>query len=641
MKTKLSGLFALALLSTLNLQLSTCFAQNTAFTYQGRVTDNGTNFNGAGQFKFALVTSTNANHTATATANAPSGGFITGYVVTSGGNGYVAPPSVTISGGDGSGAAAHANLTGGAVTSITVDSPGNGGYTTAPTVVIAPPPADINYTTYWSNDQASNEGSEPAAAVNVSVAGGLFTVTLGDPTIPNMAAIDSALFAQPHLQLRIWFNDGVNGFVALNPAQNLTPTPYAIVAENVNASSGFSVQQNTSGAPNLIGGSPDNFVASGVVGATIAGGGATNAPSSDINPPSATNSITADFGTVSGGAINTASGIFATVGGGALNTANGVDATVSGGSFNIAGGDATVGGGNLNTASGVFSTVGGGLANTASGAGAVVGGGGVYLFDIGGGDLAFSKGTNTASGLSAMIGGGVFNVATGDLSVVGGGTNNLAGGYGSVVGGGSGNHATNNFATVPGGKNNLATGQCSFAAGQNAHATNDNSFVWCDGNPIPITSIANASVTFSASGGYRFFTGAGAGAQLLAGQTAWSVLSDRNAKKNFETVDAGAILDKLARIPMQQWNYKWEKDTDVPNIGPMAQDFKAAFYPGRDDKSISTLEFDGVELAAIQGLNQKLDEKDSEIKTLKLQNDILAQRLNELEATVKQLATQK
>jgi len=32
----------------------------------------------------------------------------------------------------------------------------------------------------------------------------------------------------------------------------------------------------------------------------------------------------------------------------------------------------------------------------------------------------------------------------------------------------------------------------------------------------------------------------------------------------------------------------------------MAQDFKAAFYPGRDHKSISTLEFDGVELAAIQ-----------------------------------------
>ena len=68
---------------------------------------------------------------------------------------------------------------------------------------------------------------------------------------------------------------------------------------------------------------------------------------------------------------------------------------------------------------------------------------------------------------------------------------------------------------------------------------------------------------------------------------------------------------------MQQWNYKWEKDGDVPDIGPMAQAFKAAFYPGRDDKRITTLEFDGVELAAIQGLNQKLEQKEKEITDLR------------------------
>jgi hypothetical protein len=50
----------------------------------------------------------------------------------------------------------------------------------------------------------------------------------------------------------------------------------------------------------------------------------------------------------------------------------------------------------------------------------------------------------------------------------------------------------------------------------------------------------------------------------------------------------------------------------------------------------------GVALAAIQGLNQKLEEavkaKDGEIQTLKRQNDSLAARLNELETAVKQLA---
>jgi hypothetical protein len=93
--------------------------------------------------------------------------------------------------------------------------------------------------------------------------------------------------------------------------------------------------------------------------------------------------------------------------------------------------------------------------------------------------------------------------------------------------------------------------------------------------------------------------------------------SDRNAKKNFQTVDTVAVLEKLAAIPIERWNYKWEKDGDVPHLGPMAQDFKGAFYPGRDDKTISSLEFDGVALAAVQGLNRKLEEKDAEIQALK------------------------
>ena len=76
------------------------------------------------------------------------------------------------------------------------------------------------------------------------------------------------------------------------------------------------------------------------------------------------------------------------------------------------------------------------------------------------------------------------------------------------------------------------------------------------------------------------------------------------------------------------------KDGDVPHIGPVAQDFKAAFYPGRDDKSITTLEFDGVALAAIQGLNQKLME---ELKHRDTENAELKQRLEALETLVKSI----
>src|SRR2546423_14946188 len=122
MKNKLNLLQVLLLLSTLHSTFSTLFAQNTVFTYQGRVLDNGTNFTGTGQFKFALVTSTNTSRQATATANV-NGGFVTSYNVTDGGNGYSTAPVVTISCGGGFGATATASVSGSAVTRIAANNP--------------------------------------------------------------------------------------------------------------------------------------------------------------------------------------------------------------------------------------------------------------------------------------------------------------------------------------------------------------------------------------------------------------------------------------------------------------------------------------------------------------------------------------
>ena len=65
----------------------------------------------------------------------------------------------------------------------------------------------------------------------------------------------------------------------------------------------------------------------------------------------------------------------------------------------------------------------------------------------------------------------------------------------------------------------------------------------------------------------------------------------------------------------------------------MAQDFHAAFGLGTDDKHIATVDADGVALAAIQGLNQKLNEKDAEIQALK-------QSVAELKETLTKLAQQ-
>lgn len=184
-------------------------------------------------------------------------------------------------------------------------------------------------------------------------------------------------------------------------------------------------------SPNLIGGHPANSVADGVIGATIGGGGT---PTESF--PNWENRVTADYGTVGGGASNAVSGIFATVGGGVRNNAAWAGATVGGGNQNEATGvSSTVSGGMRNSAAGNDSTLGGGQANSASGNFATVGGGG----------------GNTASGEDATVGGGSQNKAIGVGSTAGGGRSNIASGEDSTVGGGTGNSASGVASTAAGG----------------------------------------------------------------------------------------------------------------------------------------------------------------------------------------------
>jgi len=95
---------------------------------------------------------------------------------------------------------------------------------------------------------------------------------------------------------------------------------------------------------------------------------------------------------------------------------------------------------------------------------------------------------------------------------------------------------------------------------------------------------------------------------------AFSSSSDRNLKENFAPVSPREVLEKVAALPISRWNFKGDDAT--PHVGPMAQDFHAAFGLGEDDKHIATVDADGVALAAIQGLNQKLGEKETRIQSL-------------------------
>ena len=90
--------------------------------------------------------------------------------------------------------------------------------------------------------------------------------------------------------------------------------------------------------------------------------------------------------------------------------------------------------------------------------------------------------------------------------------------------------------------------------------------------------------------------------------------SDRNVKQDFAEVNSRTVLEKVAQLPIQTWAYK--NDPNTKHLGPVAQDFYAAFNVGPDDKHIATVDESGVALAAIQGLNQKVEEKEARITAL-------------------------
>src|SRR5207245_952846 len=99
-----------------------------------------------------------------------------------------------------------------------------------------------------------------------------------------------------------------------------------------------------------------------------------------------------------------------------------------------------------------------------------------------------------------------------------------------------------------------------------------------------------------------------AGVTLAAGGGAWTTVSDRNAKENFEPVNTKDVLEKVAALPLTTWNYK-SQDASIHHLGPMAQDFNAAFGLGESATGITTVDEEGVALAAIQGLDRKLNER--------------------------------
>jgi hypothetical protein len=319
---------------------------------------------------------------------------------------------------------------------------------------------------------------------------------------------------------------------------------------------------------------------------------------------------------------------YATIGGGVANQALAVSATVAGGESNSALSIAsTVGGGRSNNASSNYATVAGGLDNTANGPfGATAGG------------------QDNQAGNRAFVGGGRTNRATGKYAVVGGGGGDISGYPNWYVN----NQAAGDWSTIPGGANNRASGDFSFAAGRGALASHDGSFVWHDSN------IAGAGPFFwfpssgpdefsvYAGGGIRMFSSSdgSTGMELPPGAFLWAPVSDRDAKEDFETIDQRATLEAVASLPITRWSYKAEADA-IRHMGPMAQDFFAAFGLGYNDRTVTSIDLNGVSLAAIQGLDLRVDdvEADKDARLAEQQEQIDALRA-EVEALTAELRAQ-
>ena len=452
----------------------------------------------------------------------------------------------------------------------------------------------------------------------------------------------------------------------------------------VNGTRALRIVPRVNDSPNLIGGSPANFIATNVNGSFIGGGGSTTF----------SNRIASSFAVIGGGTENSieTNSLYSFIGGGLDNNIQ-------------EGGQSVIIGGQLNRmTNATHSFIGAGVNNFIDGSSGFLGGGTFQRISaqnggfIGGGTLNQVGGTLIAGGTSAV---------TNNNNAIAGGVLNwiMAGGTHCFIGGGKSNRISIGVtgATIPGGQNNLVAGDHALAAGFRAKAIHDGAFVWADSIDSDFASSSSNQFLIRATGGvginvtnpvdalhvqsdesvrtrttttgtgfagfvsenslgewfagvatgtnhwYLFENAPASGARIVVksggnvgigtlaptnrlhvaggvSATAFVNTSDRNAKENFAPVSPQEILNKVAALPISTWNFKTMNDGR--HMGPTAQDFHAAFGLGGGDTTITSIDPDGVALAAIQGLNEKVETRSQKLEA---ENAELKSRLEKLE----------
>jgi len=544
-------------------------------------------------------------------------GFVVGATVTFGGVGYVTAPAVTVN-GTGVNASVTATISNGAVVGLSVGNPGSS-YPTNTTLTIAPPPS--NAYQIFSGINYFNGINTMTNANNVFAGNGAGLTNLNAWRLDGNAGI------------------GTNQFIGTTDTNQ-----FQIRVRNEPVYAAVFDEGYTAGieAPKITQGHPKNQIGAYSGGAVIAGGGSLNYP----------NAIAAfaDHSFIGSGQKNSigqsSGGSF--IGGGFNNTieSNCFDAVIAGGNGNkieagssrsaILGGTgniiasnstrAAIMGGQGNIVSNDYAVITGGYFNRASGLYSFAAGYGAFASDYGsivfstpGEDSYFTSITNneiafravggmrikTVDGLMTISADGktTINSTNNQYSVEVGSTNqlsmrvtgnNTAGTWVSIKN--DSVSPARNWSLIVAGSGNAEEDGAFFVRDQTAGSTRmvvrTNGFVG-----IGITNPTNL---------------------LHVGGTVQATLvvqsSDRNAKENIQPVEPGDILAKVVALPVSTWTFN--EESNGTHIGPMAQDFHAAFGFGNSDTTIATVDADGVALAAIQALAKENEELRQRLEVL-------------------------
>ena len=639
----------LLLLTTLHSQFSTASAQGTAFTYQGQLQNSGSPVNGLFDFRFRLDAD-------------PAGNTILNTVLTNAipvTNGLF---TTTIDFGPGWFNGSNYWLE----VDVRTNNPGNTlaytpltpyqAFTPTPYVVFADTASNLTGTVSSAqvvsigNNNHNNFGNAfIGTAGNADILGTCNTADGSDALhLDNVGSYNTAV-GQNALYANLY---GVNNTaVGATALQSLTGGSYNIAlgggaGGNLTGIESYDIDignVGVTGENNVIriGSSQTSTFIAGVINGN--GGGLTNLNASQLTSVGNTNGTGNFFvgsagNSTTSGTFNTGSGFnaLAAVTEGHGNTAYGAAAlhVKTTGDYSTALGQnalyASISGGN-NTAVGqsALQSLTNGSFNIAVGVGAGANfnaseGGNI---DIGNAGLAGENSTirigsgQTSTFIAGVIngnGGGLTNLNAGSL---GGSQLSTVNAQGVLVGT---NIYLNNYPMYLRGDQNHGL---AYSGGTVTNFGTGN--VQVDG-PV-LWGFSGGALAVMNGGAHAVLTWTNGGVSVTGG---FAFSSDRNMKTGFAALDAQEVLARVAAMPMSSWFYK--TDTGARHVGPMAQDFHAAFaLGGDDDKHINVGDEGGVALAAIQGLNQKLETQNAELKK---QNDSLTERLNALEAAVKQLA---